>query len=52
MPELYYHIFWPESQKWVEQSDPIEDGLVIPGNDMDCFVAKELYEYVTDDNGL
>jgi len=49
---LYYHIEWPESQKWLEQHDPVEDGLVISDNEMGCFVEKELYEYVTDNNGL
>lgn len=43
---LYYHILWPESQKWLEQKDPIEDGLVIPGEDQSVFVDKDLYEYV------
>lgn len=43
---LYYHILWPESQKWLEQSDPIEDGLVIPGENQSVFVDKTLYEYV------
>ena len=43
---IYYHITWPESQGWLSQKDPIEDGLVVPGPDNDCFVDKDLYEYV------
>lgn len=43
---LYYHILWPESQKWLEQKDPIEDGLVIPGEDQSAFVDKDLYEFI------
>ena len=42
---IYYHITWPESQGWLSQKD-IEDGLVVPGPDNDCFVDKDLYEYV------
>ena len=49
MYTLYYYIPWPDSQKWLEQSDPIEDGLIIPSEDQSCFVEKNLYEYV---NGL
>ena len=43
---LYYRIFWPESQKWLEQTDPIEDELVIPGENQSVFVDKDFYEYV------
>ena len=46
MGNLYYHIQWPDSQKWLEQTDPIEDGLVIPGDDASVFVDKDLYEYI------
>lgn len=49
MEGIYYHITWPESQGWLSQKDPIEDGLVIPGPDNDCFVEKNLYEYVQED---
>ena len=52
MPQLFYHVLWPDSQKWMEQKDPIEDGLVIGGDDGTCFVDKDLYEYITEDNGL
>ena len=43
---IYYHITWPESQEWLFQKDPIEDGLVIPDSDNGCFVEKDLYECV------
>ena len=53
MPELYYHILWPESQKWMDQEDAIEDGDVIGDDNGDCFVVKYLYDYVMGiDNGL
>lgn len=48
MPDLYYHIIWPNSQKWMDQEDAVEDGLVIGADDGNCFVRKEFYEYIED----
>lgn len=47
---LYYRVFWPESQEWMEQEKLVSEGLVIPcvSNDdeatLEVFVEKETYK--------
>ena len=44
---MYYRVFWPESQEWMEKDKLIEEGLVVLcANDetLDVFVEKETYE--------
>lgn len=45
---LYYFIPWPDSQKWLDCKEQIEDGDIVPV-DNNVFVAKDLYEYVNFD---
>ena len=43
MFDLYYYLPWPESQKWLDDQDAIDNALVVP-NDDGCFVEKQYFE--------
>ena len=40
---LYYQVYWPESQKWLDRIDEYDD-YIVPSEDGSCFVEKTLFE--------
>jgi len=46
---LYYYIEWPESQKWLDNHNLLEEGYVIASDQTACFVEKETYDLCAGD---
>ena len=48
---LYYYIPWPDSQKWLDRENAIEQGYIILADtdELSCFVDEFLFKQ---ENGL